>query len=108
MNKSFAVAVSSSVLLYGLLLTGCSSEEPKKEPPTKESAAQAIQAAADKAHKVIDQTAATSQNLAERAQEIKDTASKAAKEMSATVQKSGEVMKEQIATPPPTPAEPAK
>lgn len=108
MNKSFALAMSSSVLLFGLLLTGCSSDEPKNEQPTKESAAQSIQAAADKAHKVIDQTAATSQSLAEKAQEIKDSATKAAKEMSATVQKSGDVIKEQAVTPPPAPPEPAK
>lgn len=106
MKKALTLAISSSLLLFGLM--GCSNEEPKKEAPPKESATQSIQAAADKAHKAIDKTAATSQNLAEKAMEIKDTATKAANEMSATIQKSGEIIKEQALAPQPTPAEPEK
>lgn len=86
MKKIFATTCMTA-LFTSLMFSGCSSEEPK-EPPAKDSAAQAIQAAADKAHEVIDKTATASQTLAEKAEEIKDTARKAASDMSATLQKS--------------------
>lgn len=88
MRKILASAVIS-LTLAGLLLTGCRSEEPKKTPE-KEAASQAIQSAADKAHEVIDKTAAASQTLAEKAEEIKATARQAATDMSATILKDSE------------------
>jgi hypothetical protein len=85
--KKILVSGCITVVLSSFLLCGCSSEEPK-EQPKKESASQAIQSAADKAKEAIDKTAASSKNLAEKAEEIKDTARKAAADMSATVLKS--------------------
>ena len=76
-----------TVTFASLMLAGCKNEEPKQQP-VKETTTQAIQAAADKAHAAIDKTAATSQTLVEKAEEIKDTARKAANDMSATIQKS--------------------
>ena len=88
MKKIFLTA-----MLTSLMLSGCNSEEPK-QPPAKETTTQAIQAAADKAHEVIDKTATASQSLAEKATEIKNAAQKAATDMSATIQKSSEPVTE--------------
>jgi outer membrane murein-binding lipoprotein Lpp len=83
-NKLTAVFIATT--LTGLLLSGCRSEKPK-EPQPKEAATQAIQTAAEKAHEVIDKTAATSQTIAEKAEEIKATARQAATDISATILK---------------------
>jgi len=94
--KKMLVSLCITTVLAGLLLSGCRSEEPK-EPPKKE----AIQAAADKAHEIIDKTAATSQTLAEKAEEIKATARQAAADMSATILKDSEQDPEQADKPAP-------
>jgi gas vesicle protein len=88
MNKILAGAIIP-LIVTGLLLTGCRSEEPQKTP-AKEATSQAIQTAADKAHEVIDKTAAASQTLAEKAEELKATARQAATDMSATILKDSE------------------
>lgn len=98
--KKFLVIACISAACTSFLLSGCSSEEPK-EQPKKESA---IQAAADKAKEVIDKTATSSQNFAEKAKEIKDTARKAAADMSATVLKSSPQTTEKAADPKEVPA----
>lgn len=88
-NQLTAIKLTTIVIataLTGLLLSGCRNEEPK-EPQSKEAATQAIQSAAEKAHEVIDKTAATSQTLAEKAEEIKQTAKQAATDISATILK---------------------
>jgi seryl-tRNA synthetase len=104
--KKFLIIACISAACSSFLLSGCSSEEPK-EQPKKESASQAIQAAADKAKEAIDKTAASSKNLAEKAEEIKDTARKAAADMSATVLKSNPQAIDNATVPKeaPTPAE---
>jgi outer membrane murein-binding lipoprotein Lpp len=84
MKKILAGAIVP-LTLTGLLLAGCRSEEPKNTPG-KET----IQTAADKAHEVIDKTAAASQTLAEKAEELKATARQAATDMSATILKDSE------------------
>lgn len=87
--KKILAGVIIPLTLTGFLLTGCRSEEPKKTPE-KEAASQAIQSAADKAHEVVDKTAAASQTLAEKAEELKATARQAATDMSATILKDSE------------------
>ena len=91
-----------TVTLASLMLAGCKNEEPK-QPPVKETTTKAIQAAADKAHAVIDKTATTSQTVAEKAEEIKATARKAANDMSATIQKSSTQNMEKAPETEPTP-----
>lgn len=81
-------------LLASLMLSGCNNEEPKK-PSAKETTSPAIQATADKAHEVIDKTAAASQTLAEKAVEIKAIAWKATTDMLATVQNKNEQVTEE-------------
>ncbi len=92
--KKLLISVCITTAMASLLLAGCRSEEPK-EPPKKE----AIQAAADKAHELIDKTATTSQTLAEKAEEIKATARQAATDMSATILKDSERDPEQTDKP---------
>jgi len=94
--KKILASLCITTALTGLLLSGCRSEEPK-EPPKKE----AIQAAADKAHEIIDKTAATSQTLAEKAEEIKATARQAAADMSTTILKDSTRDPEQTDKPKP-------
>jgi gas vesicle protein len=93
-----------TAMFASLMFSGCSSEEPK-ESPVEKSTSQAIQAAADKAHQVIDKTATTSQTLANKATEIKDAAKKAASDMSASIQKSSEQVTEEATETYPAPAE---
>lgn len=94
--KKILASLFITTALTSLLLSGCRSEEPK-EPPKNE----AIQAAADKAHELIDKTAATSQTLAEKAEEIKATARQAATDMSATILKDSARDPEQTDKPQP-------
>ena len=94
-------------MLTSLMISGCKSEEPK-QPPVKETTTQAIQAAADKAHKAIDKAETASQSLTERANKIKDAARKAATDMSATIQKSSAQVTEKTTEPQPAPAETLK
>ena len=91
--KKIILTALATVTFASLMLSGCKNEEPK-QPPVKETTTTAIQAAADKAHAVIDKTATASQTLAEKAEEIKATARKAATDMSATIQKSNTQNKE--------------
>lgn len=104
MKKIFVVT-----MLAALALAGCRSEEPK-QPPAKESANQAIQSAADKAHEMINKTATASQSMAEKAAEIKETARKAANDMSATVLKTNAQVMDKTTEPPQAqaPSEPHK
>lgn len=101
--KKIILTALATVTFTSLILSGCKNEGPK-QPPAKETTNQAIQAAADKAHAVIDKTATASQTLAEKAEEIKNTARKAANDMSSTIQKSSTLNMEK--TPEPKPAPP--
>ena len=92
----------ATVTFASLMLSGCKNEGPK-QPPVKETTTKAIQAAADKAHAVIDKTATASQTLAEKAEEIKDTARKAANDMSTTIQKSNTQNMEKVPEAQPAP-----
>ncbi len=94
MKKRVATACVTA-LLHSLILSGCSNDEPKA-PPAKDATAQAIEAAKDKAHAVVDKTAAATQSMAEKAIEIKGTATKAAADLSATLQKDVTEVKDDI------------
>jgi outer membrane murein-binding lipoprotein Lpp len=100
--KKIMLTALATVTFSSLMLAGCKNEEPK-QPPVKETTTKAIQAAADKAHAVIDKAATTSQTLAEKAEEIKDTARKAANDMSATIQKNNAQNMEKAPEPQPAP-----
>ncbi len=100
--KKIMLTALATVTFASLMLSGCKNEEPK-QPPVKETTTKAIQAAADKAHAVIDKTATASQTLAEKAEEIKDTARKAANDMSATIQKSNTQNMEKVPETQPAP-----
>ena len=102
--KKIMLTALATVTFASLMLSGCKNEGPE-QPPAKETTNQAIQAAADKAHAIIDKTATASQTFTERANEIKDAARKAATDMSATIQKSSTQNMEKTAEAQPAPAE---
>ncbi len=92
--KKWGIKLWVALVFVGFGFSGCSNEEPQA-PPAKDSAAQSIEAAKQKAHIAVDKTAAATQSLTEKALEIQDTAKKAAADMSATLQKeSGEIKRE--------------
>lgn len=107
MKKIFITATVTSLLFASLMSSGCKSEEPKEQPAT-EAKTSTIQAAADKAHEVIDKTAVATQTLAEKAAEIKAAARKAATDMSATITKGSEQASEKEAATQEAPAVPAE
>lgn len=102
--KNTMLTTLVTVTCASLMFSGCKNEGPQ-QPPAKETTNQAIQAAADKAHAIIDKTATASQTFTERANEIKDVARRAATDMSATIQKSSTQNTEKTAEAQPAPAE---